>query len=106
VAISVSKNTTKTTYLNFKVEAQITIDQPFRVTDLADCKPAEKEYLLLLLSSRESKMFLKTAKGLRLIKCNTDTVELNKFLHLMDVGLGAVLKASAPSSRPTPSPYS
>lgn len=58
------------TYMDFDVEERLFVDRPFRVRDLADCKPSGKEYLLLLLSGRESKMFLQNGHGLRLIKRN------------------------------------
>ncbi|HWB92858.1 MAG TPA: hypothetical protein VG605_13435 [Puia sp.] len=117
VAVWVSPAISGTTYMDFAVEERIFIDQPFRVRDLADCKPSGKEYLLLLLSGRESKMYLKTGNGLKLIKSNgpqtiyaylnevpertgnfsdpgdRHEVMLNKFLHHMDAGLGQVLKA-------------
>jgi hypothetical protein len=116
LALFVSAKTARSTYLDFNVEEHVFIDQHFRVRDLADCKPSGKEYLLLLLSGCKSKMYLKTNTGLRLIKSNTPQdlyaylnevpertgnfsdpherheVMLNKFLHHMDQGLGAVLK--------------
>jgi len=117
VALFLSDDVVRTSYINFAVEERVIVDQPFRVRDLADCKPSGKEYLLLLLSGKESKMYLGNGNGLRLIKSNTpqsvyayvnevpektgnfsDRAErreivLNKFLHHMDEGLGAVLKA-------------
>jgi hypothetical protein len=117
VAIFVTAETARTTYMEFAVEERLIIDKPFRTRDLADCKPGGKECLLLLLSARESKMYLKTGETLRLIKSNSpqnvfayvnerpeqtanfsdredrQEIVLNKFLHHMDVGLDAVLKA-------------
>ncbi|HEV9037165.1 MAG TPA: hypothetical protein VGQ51_11110 [Puia sp.] len=117
VALFASAETAKTIYLDAKVDTRLIIDQPFRVRDLADCKPDGKEYLLLLLSGKQSKMYVSDASGLRLIKSNTPQhlyaylnevpektgnfcdrndrheIMLNKFLHHMDEGLGAVLKA-------------
>lgn len=116
-AIWVSPSKTGTIYMDFSVEARLFVDQPFRVRDLADCKPAGKAYLLLLLSGRKSKMYLDNGSGPRLIKSNgaqniyaylnevperagnfSDPSErhetmLNKFLHHMDQGLTHVLKA-------------
>jgi hypothetical protein len=117
VALFVSADTANSTYMDFPVEERVIIDQPFRIRDLADCKPSGKEYLLLLLSGKESKMYLGNRNGLRLIKSNTPQtvyaylneapertgnfsdpadrheIVLNKFLHHMDEGLAAVLKA-------------
>jgi Bacterial archaeo-eukaryotic release factor family 3 len=117
VALFVSADMARTTYLDFAVEERLIIDRPFRVRDLADCKPGDKEYLVLLLSAQESKMYLKAGDGLRLIKSNAPQtvyaylneppeksgnfsdqhnrheVILNKFLYHMDQGLEAVLKA-------------
>jgi hypothetical protein len=116
-AVWVSASVSSVTYMDFAVEERVLVDQPFRVRDLADCKPSGKEYLLLLLSGKESKMYRKTGTGLRLIKTNgpqtvyaclnevpekagnfsdrndRQEVMLNKFLHHMDEGLGQVLKA-------------
>ncbi|HVS96886.1 MAG TPA: hypothetical protein VHE54_10380 [Puia sp.] len=117
VALFASAEEAKALYLDFAVEPRVIIDGPFRVRDLAECKPEGKDYLLLLLSGKQSKMYYSTASGLRLIKSNTPQniyaylnevpektgnfsdrndrheVMLNKFLHHMDEGLGAVLKA-------------
>lgn len=117
VAVWVSQSKTGTTYMNFAVEERLFVDRPFRVRDLADCKPSGKEYLLLLLSGKESKMYLYNGTGLKLIKCNgaqniyaylnevperagnfsdradRHEIMLNKFLHHMDQGLAYVLKA-------------
>lgn len=116
-AIWVSPSKTGTTYMDFAVEERLFVDQPFRVRDLADCKPSGKDYLLLLLSTNESKMYLHNSSGLKLIKSNgawhmfaylnevpqrtgnfSDPADrreimLNKFLHHMDEGLAHVLKA-------------
>ena len=116
-AIWVSPSKTETTYMDFAVEERLFVDQPFRVRDIADCKPSGKEYLLLLLTGKESKMYLHNGSGLKLIKTNgaqhifaylnevpersanfsdradRHEVMLNKFLHHMDQGLAYVLKA-------------
>lgn len=117
VALFASGDIGKTLYVDFAVEPRMIIDQPFRVRELADCKPAHKEYLLLLLTGTQSKMYRNNVSGLRLVKSNTPQniyaylnevpektgnfseisnrheVMLNKFMHYMDEGLGAVLKA-------------
>lgn len=116
-AVWVSPSKMGTTYMDFAVEEGLFVDQPFRVRDLADCKPSGKDYLLLLLSGKESKMYLRNGGGLKLIKTNVaqhifaylneapqragnfsdpadrHEVMLNKFLHHMDEGLAYVLKA-------------
>jgi hypothetical protein len=91
-AVWVSAVMSGTTYMDFPVEERMVIDQPFRVRDLADCKPSDKDYLLLVLSDRGSKMYLKNANALRLIK-NNGPENLDKFLHYVDRGLGHMLKA-------------
>lgn len=116
-AVWISASVANVTYMDFAVEERILVDQPFRVRDLADCKPSGREYLLLLLSGKTSKMYLKSGSALRLIKSNglqtvfgylnevpeksgnfsdrndRQEVMLNKFLHHMDEGLSQVLKA-------------
>jgi len=117
VAVWASSVMSGTIYMDFAVEERLFVDRPFRIRDLADCKPSGKEYLLLLLSSNESRMYLKDGNDLKLIKSNTPQniyawlnevpektgnfsdredrheVMLNKFLHHMDEGLEHVLKA-------------
>lgn len=117
VALFVSENLSKTIYLDYEVEERVAVDEPFLVRDLADCKAGLKDFLVLLLSAKESKMYWSNGGGMKLIKCNTPQnvfaylhespertgnfsdpdqrreVMLNKFLHQMDQGLGAVLKA-------------
>jgi hypothetical protein len=116
-AVWVSPSKSGIMYMDFAVEERLFVDRLFRVRDLADCKPSGREYLLLLLSAKESKMYLGDADGLRLIKSNgaqniyaylnevperggnfSDPAErhevmLNKFMHHMDQGLAYVLKA-------------
>lgn len=117
VALFVSGVEGKLLYLDFAVESKMILDRLFRVRDLADCKPEGKEYLVLLLSATQSKMYIGKETGFRLIKINTPQhisaflnevpektgnfsdrndrheVMLNKFLRYMDDGLAAVLKA-------------
>lgn len=116
-AVWVSATKMGTTYMDFAVEERLFVDQSFRVRDLADCKPTGKECLLLLLSGKESRMYLRNGSGLKLIKTNgaqnifaylnevpqrtanfsdpadRHEIMLNKFLHHMDEGLSHVLKA-------------
>jgi hypothetical protein len=116
-AVWVSASKAGTTYMDFAVEERLFVDQPFRVRDLANCKSSAKDYLLLLLSDTESKMYLQNGHGLKLIKSNgpqsiyaylneareksgnfadreeRHEIMLNKFLHHMDEGLAQVLKA-------------
>lgn len=116
VAIFVSDELARVSYLDFEVEERLLVDEPFLLRDIADCKPDNRDYLVLLLSAKESRMYLNTAKGLKLVKSNTPQniyaylnevpertgnfsdpeqrreTMLNKFLHHMDLGLGAVLK--------------
>jgi hypothetical protein len=116
VALFASVDTGKLIYLDFVVKPTLIVDKVFRIRDLADCKPDGKDFLLLLVSGNQSKTYVSEGGGLRLIKSNspqnlyaflneipektgnfsttTDRHEvmLNKFLHHMDEGLGAVLK--------------
>jgi hypothetical protein len=116
VALFVSEEVSKVIYLDTEVEERVIVDQPFHVRDLAECKAGSRDFLVLLLSSKESKMYWSSGNGLKLIKSNSPQnvyaylnevpersgnfsdpeerreVILNKFLHHMDLGLGAVLK--------------
>jgi hypothetical protein len=93
VALFVSEDVSKVLYLDYEVEERVLVDEPFRVRDLADCKAGDRDFLVLLLSARESKMYWSHDGEMKLIKRNTPLEErLNTFLHFMDQGLGAVLK--------------
>jgi hypothetical protein len=101
VALFASEDLAKVIYLEQEVQERIMVDEPFLVRDLADCKASPRDFLVLLLSMRESKMYWSSGDGMKLIKSNSSQnvfangdqeVMLNKFLHFMDQGLGAVLK--------------
>ncbi|GGA94791.1 baeRF3 domain-containing protein [Puia dinghuensis] len=116
VALFASEDVAKVTYMDFAVDERVMVDQPFRVRDIAGCKPSAREYLVLLLSAKESRMYCNNGTAMRMIKSNTPQnvfawlnevpertanfsdpdsrreVMLNKFLHHMDEGLGAVLR--------------
>ena len=116
VALFVSDEVSKAIYLDYEVEERVLVDQPFLVRDLADCKAGSRDFLVLLLSSKESKMYWSNGSVMKLVKTNGSQnvyaylnevpertgnfsdpearreVMLNKFLHYMDLGLGAVLK--------------
>ncbi|HVU94131.1 MAG TPA: hypothetical protein VHE34_02865 [Puia sp.] len=100
VALFVSEEVSKVIYLDYEVEERVLVDEPFLVRDLADCKAGSRDFLVLLLSAKESRMYWSNGSRLKLIKTNGSQnvyvedreVMLNKFLHFMDQGLGAVLK--------------
>jgi len=100
VALFVSDEVSKVIYLDYEVEERVMVDEPFLVRDLADCKAGSQDFLVLLLGSKESKMYWSNGNAMKLIKTNGSQnvyaedreVMLNKFLHFMDQGLGAVLK--------------
>lgn len=116
VALFVSEEVSKAIYLSSEPEEKVIVDEPFLVRDIADYRAESRDFLVLLLSSKESKMYLRDRNGFKLIKSNTPQnvyaylnevpersgnfsdpesrreVMLNKFLHYMDMGLGAVLK--------------
>jgi hypothetical protein len=117
VAIFVSPGTEKVFYLDLEVEEKIMIDDSFAIRDLVYSKKGNLQYLIFLLSSKSSKMYLGNATNLTLIKSNAraDAVEserdmpemvsnfsdplkhqeilLNKFVRQMDEGLSLILKA-------------
>jgi hypothetical protein len=117
IALFVSPDTEKIVYLNIPVEEKVVVDAPFHIRDLVNCKQQAVEYLVFLLSARQSKMYLGNKGGLRLIKSNTPEnvyaylnevpektanfsdpssrreTMLDKFLLHMDEGLSVMLKA-------------
>lgn len=112
-----SPDVEKLIYLDIPLEEKVVVDEPFYVRDIADGKARNIEYLVLLLSARQSKMYLGNESGLRIIKSNTPQtvfaylnevpertanfsdpsdrreVMLEKFLRHMDDGLASILKA-------------
>jgi len=117
IAIFASAETEKVLYLDLEVEEKVVTDGSFGMQDLVDCKKNAVEYLVMILSARQSKMYTGNGHALKLIKSNapqnvyaylheppervanfSDPEErrelmLDKFLHHMDEGLSAILKA-------------
>jgi hypothetical protein len=58
IAIYVSPVFEKVLYLDIPVEEKIIVDESFEIRDLVYCKKQLHNYLVLVLSSKESKMFL------------------------------------------------
>lgn len=117
IAVFVSPVVEKVMYMDVPMEEKIVIGAPFRARDLVNCRKKGIEYLVLLLSAQQSKMFRSDGSGLRLIKSNAPQhvfaylnevpervanfsdpsgrreTMLDKFLHQMDTGLSLILKA-------------
>ena len=117
IAIFVSPGTEKVFYLDIRVKKRIVIDDSFAIRDLVYSKKFNLQYLIFLLNSKSSKMYLGNATNLTLIKSNargdaaeferdmpemvsnfSDPVKhkevlLNKFIRQMDDGLSLILKA-------------
>ncbi|HEY6899487.1 MAG TPA: hypothetical protein VI233_02545 [Puia sp.] len=94
VAVFVSADVEKVCYLDMEVETRVFIDENISVSDLAGYRRPNRDFLVLAIDSRQSRMYLSQGGGLRLIKSNapqTGTTE-HKFLYQMDHGLDAVLK--------------
>ena len=117
LVILVSEETEEVLYLDMEVEERVITDGSFRMRDLVDSRTKAVEYLVLLLSARQSKMYAGNGNILKLIKSNAPQnvyaylneppervanysdaderreIMLDKFLHHMDEGLSAILKA-------------
>ncbi len=117
IAVFVSPVVEKVYYFGIEMEEKIVIDPSFKTSDLVYCKKEKKEYLILLLSDKFSKMYLSNGTQLKLIKSNTlinvqdhknnttgkiDDFSVfanqkefitNNFLHQMDQGLSIILKS-------------
>ena len=107
----------KVFYLDIPVEERTVIDQSFEIRDLVYSKKMNVQYLVLLLSASSSKTYLGNCSKFLLIKTNipetaeayerdlpekvshfsdpikNKEIELHRFLHHMDEGLGLILKA-------------
>jgi len=117
IAIYVSPVFEKVLYLDIAVEEKIIIDESFEIRDLVYSKKQLHKYLVLLISSNESRMFLGNSKDLVRIVSNTPEsaaafsndipervanfsdinerkeILLHKFLHHIDNTLDIILKA-------------
>ncbi len=105
----------KTLYLDVPVEEKIIVDESFEIRDLVYSRKQLHKYLVLLLTGKESRIFLGNGKTLvRLIPDNPETVYayineapervanfsdmnerkemmMDKFLHHIDKGLEGIL---------------
>jgi hypothetical protein len=117
IAIFVSPVIEKVYYLDIPVEEKVIIDESFEIRDLVYSKKELHKYLVLVLSSERSLLFLgNTTQFIRLASntpehfaaCRHDAPErvanfsdpshfkeviLDKFLHNVDNGLGIILNA-------------
>lgn len=117
VAIFISGGNIHTLYMDIPVEETLIIDTPFAAKDILDCRVDDREFLVLALSSRNSRLYISTGEDFRIIKSNTPEtvyaylnevptptanfsdpshrreVMLDKFLRHIDEGLDAVLAA-------------
>jgi hypothetical protein len=117
IAIYVSPVFEKVLYLDISVDEKIIVDESFEIRDLVFSKKQLHKYLVLLLSSKESRMFLGNNDSfIRIVSntsesaaaYNTDTPEkvanftdsnsrkemlMDKFLLHVDNGLNFILKA-------------
>lgn len=71
IAIYVSPVFEKVIYLDIPVEEKIIIDESFEIRDLVYSKKEQQKYLVLLLSAKESRMFLGHGETLVKIVSNT-----------------------------------
>lgn len=116
VAIYVSPVFEKVLYLGIAVEEKIIVDESFEIRDLVYCKKQMHKYLALLLSGKESRLYLCNSE--RFVKLVLDTPEsieaykndtpervanftdmseqkeivMEKFLHHIDKALDRVLR--------------
>lgn len=117
IAIYVSPVWEKIYYLDIPVEEKVIIDESFEIRDLVYSKKELHKYLVLVISSERSRIFLGNAVQFKRLSSNTPEhvaayrnnstertshfsdpshrkeVLLDKFLHHVDVGLGMILKA-------------
>ena len=117
VAIFASLTVEKVFYLDIAIEEKIIIDESFEIRDLVLNKINKVQYLILLLNTENSHMFLASSLSFILIKSNlpdnadyygrdlpgrttnfSDShdqkeILLDKFMRHMDEGLSIILKA-------------
>jgi hypothetical protein len=114
IAIFVSPLVEKVYYLDITVEEKVVLDESFEIRDLIYNKKELNKYLVLVLSSRHTSIFLDDATRFHCIVSNTPghtadnpsepvgnfpdlsarkEVLLEKFLHLTDNGLHIILQS-------------
>lgn len=117
IAIFASPMVEKVFYLDISIEEKIVIDESFEIRDLVLNKINTVQYLILLLNTANSRMYLASGSSFILIKSNlpdnaqayerdlpgkttnfSDSHEqkeilLHSFMHHMDEGLTLILKA-------------
>ncbi len=115
IAIFVSPVFEKVLYLDVPVEEKVIVDESFEIRDLVYSKKQLHKYLLLILSGKESRMYLgNTGEFMRIISDKPETIEaylnevpervanfsdvsdrrevmMDKFLHHIDHSLDVVL---------------
>lgn len=76
IAIYVSPIFEKVMYLDVPVEPRVIVDESFEIRDLVYSKKQLHKYLVLLLSGKESKMYLgNTGEFVRIIPDNPETID-------------------------------
>jgi len=117
IAIFISPKVEKVFYLDVTVKEKIVIDDCFEIRDLINNKKQNKQYLILHLTGRHSKMYLAHNNKIDVIKSNVagniyayerdmpervrhfddpekhKEILIEKFLHHMDDGLTMILAA-------------
>ncbi len=117
IAIFASPLMEKIFYLDLPVTEKIVIGEKFEIRDLIYNQKENIQYLILMLNSKSSRMYLGNCTGLTLIKLNVPEnfqanerdlpemtthfsdineereILLDNFLHHMDEGLSIILKA-------------
>lgn len=116
LVIFVSPMIEKVFYLGMDMNEKVSVDPGFKMADLVNLKKEKKEHFILVLSDHFSRMFQGSGSELRLIKSNTLVemdenknegighvnsfltgfqmgLNLERFLHQMDVGLSIMLKS-------------
>lgn len=117
IGIYVSPVFEKVLYLDLSVEEKIIVDESFEIRDLVYCKKQHHKYLVLLLSGKESRMYIGNSESFVRIVSNTPEsvyayinevprrlanfsdmserkeIVMDKFLHHTDNALDIILNA-------------
>jgi hypothetical protein len=103
IAIFVSPIVEKVFYLSFEVEEKVLVDEAFKLSDIGYYKKKTKQFLILLLSRKFSKIYVGNDCRLTLIKSNIPSNTLgiditsqqpsfSKFVQDIDKGLSIILR--------------
>lgn len=91
IAIFVSPVFEKIYYLNIDLEEKVIVNESLQIRDLVDSRKQSRQFHILLLSEKTSRIFLSDTNSS--VKIVTEDITIEKFLHHVDHSLDNILKS-------------